>query len=376
MLIPLRTDAPLYHRPWATVGIIAANIAVHIWSLGAEPEAVVRLVLRYGEWVPWQWLTSVFAHDGWFHLFGNMLFLWVFGLIVEGKIGWWRFLVLYGGIAVAANMFGQTIMLGGDGGAIGASGVIYGLIAISMVWAPENEVECLFGVGLWVRRVELQVKTLAGIYLTCEVVFALITGFNLSSAVLHLIGAAAGLPIGIVMLKRGWVDCEGWDWFSRRDYRAAPIRSSLRAPAAVVAGTPSCAPRVAPARPLAARFAAQVKSGDVEGARRLHAACSAAERAILPLPERVRLIHALVECGRGPEARLLIAEVLRADPRNPGLGLLEAELLLRERSLSKADRVLVAIEGRLESDQQRQRYAILAAQAEALRAAGVLEFDD
>ncbi len=34
------------------------------------------------------------------------------------------------------------------------------------------------------------------------------------SQVLHLMGAGLGFGIGVVMLKKGWVDCEGWDLFS------------------------------------------------------------------------------------------------------------------------------------------------------------------
>jgi hypothetical protein len=34
------------------------------------------------------------------------------------------------------------------------------------------------------------------------------------SAVLHLLGAGVGAGVGVVMLKKGWVDCEGWDLFA------------------------------------------------------------------------------------------------------------------------------------------------------------------
>ena len=40
-------------------------------------------------------LLSMFLHGGFAHLFGNMLFLWVFGNNVEDQRGWWRYLLLY-----------------------------------------------------------------------------------------------------------------------------------------------------------------------------------------------------------------------------------------------------------------------------------------
>ena len=43
-----------------------------------------------------------------------MVFLWGFGLVVEGKLGWWRFLLIYLAIGVTQCAFEQTIMLGYD----------------------------------------------------------------------------------------------------------------------------------------------------------------------------------------------------------------------------------------------------------------------
>src|ERR1041384_6251553 len=36
VLFPLRSDAPTYHRPWATAGIIAVNVVAFLWSLQAD----------------------------------------------------------------------------------------------------------------------------------------------------------------------------------------------------------------------------------------------------------------------------------------------------------------------------------------------------
>lgn len=40
-------------------------------------------------------LMSIFTHGGWWHLFGNMLFLWVFGWVLEDRLGTPKFLLLY-----------------------------------------------------------------------------------------------------------------------------------------------------------------------------------------------------------------------------------------------------------------------------------------
>src|SRR4029079_8619093 len=52
-------------------------------------------------------LMTMFLHGSIPHLFGNLLFLWVFGNNVEAAKGWWRYLLLYlvgGAVATAAHV--------------------------------------------------------------------------------------------------------------------------------------------------------------------------------------------------------------------------------------------------------------------------------
>ena len=142
-MIPTGTDAPLYYRPYVTVGLIVANIVAFVLA-GASSTATGwgGFYLTYGEgWQPVQWLTYNFVHFGAGHLIGNMIFLWVFGMVVEGKVGPRNFLLLYLGCGVLGGLVIQTCMLGYAGGAVGAGGaslVIFGLISICILWAPEN----------------------------------------------------------------------------------------------------------------------------------------------------------------------------------------------------------------------------------------------
>lgn len=212
--IPVNTDAPIYHWPFITVGLIVANVLVH---LGFDPEG---LALRHdGAWHPQHWVTSNFAHVDWTHLIGNMICLWAFGLIVEGKLGWWKFLLVYMGIGIAQNIGEQALMMiaGAPGGSLGASSVIYGLMAMSLVWAPKNNIECLFAyfiVYFDVKQVSVSILTFCGVYVGFDFLLAMLSGFQLSTATLHVSGAALGLVVGLAMLKWNLVDCEGWDILS------------------------------------------------------------------------------------------------------------------------------------------------------------------
>src|SRR5947208_1720658 len=96
MLIPYTTDASLRYFPWATIGLIAVNAVVFFATGMGDAAGIVAYGVEYGNGLhPLQWITSIFMHVHFAHLIGNMLFLWVFGMIVEGKLGWWKFLAVY-----------------------------------------------------------------------------------------------------------------------------------------------------------------------------------------------------------------------------------------------------------------------------------------
>lgn len=218
MLIPWNTDAPLYHPPWATGGLIVVNTAVFaaVFAGVHVPATIAPWLLSYGDGLhPLQWFTANFIHGGLMHLIGNMIFLWAFGLVVEGKLGWLRFTALYLGLGVVQSAFEQICTLGFDGGAsFGASAIIYGLLAIAMVWAPRNEMSCLLLVGFRVFTFEISILVLAVLYISIEILTTIVDGFGWSSAVLHLSGAAMGFVLGTWLVKSGRVDCEGWDLYA------------------------------------------------------------------------------------------------------------------------------------------------------------------
>jgi len=111
MFIPYGTDAPIYHWPFATGAMMLINIVVLVLQY-MHPESQADFVLVHGDGLhPIQWLTSVFMHEGVLHLLGNLIFLWAFGIIVEGKVGPIIFTLLYVGIGVFQNMIQQVMFL-------------------------------------------------------------------------------------------------------------------------------------------------------------------------------------------------------------------------------------------------------------------------
>lgn len=259
-MIPFSTDAPLYYKPYMTVAMIIVNVILFVlFCNGAESSRMVlvdnegreipveairpelekaaaagdresaeilseldemkssrsmqeKLSVEFGRVLPWQWLTNNFMHANWEHLLGNMIFLWAFGLVVEGKVGHLAFLAIYLGIGV---LYGMMLQLGAlyfdpDGIALGASAAIFGLLALCIVWAPANEFSVFTGRSVF----EIPIVLFGAFYVGKELLFFYLGNFRLSSELLHILGFVVGFPLGALLLKQKMVDCEGWDLFT------------------------------------------------------------------------------------------------------------------------------------------------------------------
>jgi membrane associated rhomboid family serine protease len=219
---PYGTDAPIYYWPIITVLMIAVNVMACLWEFTHPGQEVKQYILAYGQGlIPYQWVTSNFLHAGIGHLVGNMVYLWSFGLVIEGKLGWWKMLIIYLGIGILGCAIEQFIMQNAvdAGGSLGASGIIFGLMAMGLIWAPENEVQFTwgyygFGWGMNTGEFEIKIVTLVWLMILYQIIIQCFVGFSISSAALHLIGAGIGFAVAIAMLKLKMVDCENWDAFS------------------------------------------------------------------------------------------------------------------------------------------------------------------
>lgn len=144
MIIPTGTDAPIYHWPVMTAVIMVVNVLVFVLQL-MVPGFTEAFWLEFGTLRPHTWLNSAYLHAGIGHLVGNLMFLYIFGIIVEGKIGWWRFAFIYNLAAVVASVMINLITLWSVGSALGASCAITAMMGVCFLWAPENEIQFHYG---------------------------------------------------------------------------------------------------------------------------------------------------------------------------------------------------------------------------------------
>jgi membrane associated rhomboid family serine protease len=370
LIFPYRVDGPVDHRPWGTAGLITANVLVTLLlGFPGGRGAIDSLTLKFGTVNPLTWVSSSFVHYGWSHLVFNMLFLWWFGVIVEGLAGWRKFVPLYLAITTVVSALIQLLMLRSEGESAGASDAVFGTMAVAALWAPETTVETyvaipMSGVGLF-RQVDFRVRTLAGIYIFFEFFAALILSFSMSSALIHLFGAAAGLGAGTWMLRKGLVDTGGWDWYSLRRGR----------PTTIVAGPgPAPKPKETAADALTAIRDALGQGNAIAADSRYASARKADPAFALPRDDFLRLVEALGRSNAPDAAIERMEEFLGAHPDGSGpVRLTLARLLVQAKRPRRALDQLAALEP--SSDAQREAKASLEAEARAALGASGLELE-
>lgn len=369
MLIPVSTDAPMYHAPVGTLGLIVVNV-VCFWATGYgfDHAALDPWILKFGPGLnPLNWVSSIFAHAGPSHLIGNMLFLWCFGAVVEGKLGWRRFVPLYLSVGCGCSAFIDLVTLGcSGGGCLGASTAIFAIIGISLVWAPINEVQCLtvfapltFLSASRVYTFDIRILTLSLIFIGKDLLLSLAWP-GLHTSLLHLVGCAAGLPIGFYWLRRGWVDCENWDLLSvmkgREGSRAAldPVlgahwrsdKDYSQIPHPLISENEDSADQRAEfRRTFTARIHQQIDTGDFLGAADDLFEVLQRDDGIRPDEPRMRrLAGGLLQAEAWNEAEFWLREYIRLFPeKNSWARVRLAQLMLRIRNKPRsAIRILKA----------------------------------
>jgi membrane associated rhomboid family serine protease len=137
--------------PVVTYALVGLNVLVFLLELSAGD----RLVENWA-FIPANFaadpaanvatiFTAMFMHGGWLHLFGNMLFLWIFGDNVEDRLGHAKFLAFYLVVGIAATMAQFAVAPHSTVPNVGASGAIAGVLGAYILMFPQSRVNVLLG---------------------------------------------------------------------------------------------------------------------------------------------------------------------------------------------------------------------------------------
>ena len=197
-----------------TLTLVALNLAVFVLevSLGGEVDAFVRrwglvpndLRGSEGQGALVTLLTSTFLHAGWLHLLSNLLYLTVFGLPVEHRVGSARFSLLYVVSAVVGSLSYLVAQPTSQTPAVGASGAIAGVIAAHLVLYPGATLGSVAPV-LFLSVVESTPTLLLLLLWLATQVFSSVASLTTSTGIAwwaHVGGFVAGLVLAPVLRKR------------------------------------------------------------------------------------------------------------------------------------------------------------------------------
>jgi membrane associated rhomboid family serine protease len=133
--------------PPVTQALMLACTAVFCLQFFVPLEAWFALwPLDTGRFMPWQALSYAFLHGGMFHLFFNMLGLWMFGSELERLWGQRRYLhfLLAGVLAAALAQIVVCWLTGSRVPTVGASGALFALLLAFGMLFPNRVIMPLF----------------------------------------------------------------------------------------------------------------------------------------------------------------------------------------------------------------------------------------
>ncbi len=193
-MIPIRDINPSRTFPIVNVAIIVicSLIWLYEWRLSdrilvtlqGQVSALELFIRQFGLVPaevfarPYTLVTHMFLHGSWFHIIGNMWFLWVFGDNVEDRLGRFKYVVFYllcGLGAAFAQTFISLVFGGGHVPMVGASGAVSGILGAYMRMFPHARVLALVPVFFFMTFVEIPALVFIGLWFFIQLVNGVIS---------------------------------------------------------------------------------------------------------------------------------------------------------------------------------------------------------
>ncbi|MBO0736658.1 MAG: rhomboid family intramembrane serine protease [Alphaproteobacteria bacterium] len=217
---PLYDDNPTIRPPVVTYFVIGACVGAFLWQLGHNERQILFTygmipAELFGHWQPprtyqvlppWgKMLTSMFLHGGWFHLIGNMLYLWIFGNNIEDVLGRARYLFLYLSCGIVAALAQALASPHSHIPMVGASGAIAGVLGAYLLLYPHANVHCFVWIVIFFRIVNVPAWMILGLWFAIQ----LISGLGVDSGKpgvafwAHVGGFVSGLILVSILRPSG-----------------------------------------------------------------------------------------------------------------------------------------------------------------------------
>lgn len=221
--LPYKDDNPTQSTPIVNWLLIIANIWVFFtWQFPLGPKEQAAYFSSFGfipatffgqffypsvEGIIWEWysvVTSMFSHGGVAHLFGNMLFLYLYGDNMEDAFGKLRYLIFYLGCGLLAALAQAFLNPASQIPMVGASGAISGVIGGYLLLYPKANIRVFYWIILFIGTIMVPAYLVLGIWLLEQVLLFPESMKNAGGVAIaaHLGGFAGGFILTPLFKKK------------------------------------------------------------------------------------------------------------------------------------------------------------------------------
>ena len=197
-LFPVASEQPTSRPAFANLTIIGLNIFVFLLELilgdsfintwAFTPANLTAFLHGSGSFQAVLTIfTAMFMHGSFSHIFGNMLFLWVFGQATENAFGSRMYTTFYLVCGVAANMAQYLVDPNATVPNLGASGAIAGVMGAYLALYPTSTIDLfVWPLSLFTHRdIRVPAWLMLGLWFAVQVILG---GNGMTEA-----GAAGGV---------------------------------------------------------------------------------------------------------------------------------------------------------------------------------------
>ena len=144
-------------------------------------------------------LTSLFIHASWLHLLGNLVYLWVFGIKVEQRLGSVGVILIFLLGGALANVIVALRVPQLDTPIIGASGAVSAVVGAYLGLFPGRRIGLFLPLGLYLQFARVPALLVIGSWFTLQLLYTVFGPINGAVAWwTHLAGFALGLSFALV----------------------------------------------------------------------------------------------------------------------------------------------------------------------------------
>ncbi len=214
-MIPIRDTIPSKHYPVVNHTIIGINVVIYLFEMSQGAD-LNRFIYIYGL-VPARYsvpqiasyfstgqqlfslFSFMFLHGGFFHLLGNMWFLYIFGDNIEDRLGPFRYIAFYLLCGITSGLSHLVLNFHSNMPTIGASGAIAGVMGAYLILHPHAKILTLIPIIIIPWFIEIPAFFFLGLWFVLQFLNA--TGSHGGAGGIAWWAHIGGFVFGIVFLK-------------------------------------------------------------------------------------------------------------------------------------------------------------------------------